>query len=123
MKKYNLLFITDERSKFDSNTKALDECFTDVVKVQTNDEALELIKNNTYDVILHDLSVEPEKVGVLKKIKEDTQSQMIFALVDPKDTTKLYGIADMGINAFELTPDQFDQALEMLSQYDPSVQQ
>jgi DNA-binding NtrC family response regulator len=120
MKKYNLLYIIDENSKFDANTKVLEECFTSVTKVKTNDEALKVLENNTYDVILHDLSIEPEKVGILKKVKDDNKEQIVFALVDPKDTKKLYNIADMGVNAFELVPEQFDQALEMISQFDPS---
>jgi len=119
-KKYNLLFITDKRSKFDSNTLKLEECFTEVTKVQTNDKVLELLEKNTYDVILHDLSIEPQKAGILKKIIDENKEQIIFALMDPKDAKKLFGLADLGINAIELIPKQFDQALELIATFDPS---
>jgi len=119
-KKYNLLFITDESSKFNSNTPKLEEYFTEVTKVTTNDEAVTLCENNSYGVILSDLSVDPKKAGILKKFMDENKEQIIFALVDPKDTGKLYGLADLGINAFELIPEQFDQALELISTFDPS---
>jgi len=119
-KKYNLLFITDKRSKFDSNTLKLEECFTEVTKVQTNDKVLELLEKNTYGVILHDLSIEPQKAGILKKIIDENKEQIIFALMDPKDAKKLFGLADLGINAIELIPKQFDQALELIATFDPS---
>lgn len=119
-KKYSLLFILDEDSKFDSNTQILEKCFKEVIKVKSNTEAADLLENNSYDVILSDLSVEAEKAGLLKKIIDEDKTQITFALVDPKDTKKLYGLADLGINAFELTPEQFDQALEVIATFDPS---
>jgi len=88
--------------------------------VTTNDEAVTLCENNSYGVILSDLSVDPKKAGILKKFMDENKEQIIFALVDPKDTGKLYGLADLGINAFELIPEQFDQALELISTFDPS---
>ena len=119
---YNILYINDERSSFNENSSKFEECFTHTIVVNSNEEALKQLEINTFDIILSDLSVEPEKAGILKKIIDENMKQIIFALVDPKDTKKLYGIADMGINAFELTPDQFDQALEMISQFDPKKQ-
>jgi DNA-binding NtrC family response regulator len=119
---YNILYINDERSSFNENSSKFEECFTHTIVVNSNEEALKQLEINTFDIILSDLSVEPEKAGILKKIIDENMKQIIFALVDPKDTKKLYGIADMGVNAFELTPDQFDQALEMISQFDPKKQ-
>ena len=63
--------------------------------------------------------MEPEEIAFLKQIKDKKSKQTIFALVSPKDTDKLYGIADLGINAFELTPDYFGQALEQIAKFDP----
>ena len=119
-KKYNLLFIMDENSQFNSNTPKLKECFIQITKVKTNNEALKLCEKNSYDVILSDLSVDSTKAGVLKKFIDDNKEQIIFALVDPKDTSILYGLADLGINAFELIPEQFDQALELIVTFDPN---
>lgn len=122
-KKRNLLFIQDERSKFDSETKMFNALFNRVDKVSGKEEALKLFDANDYDIVLCDLSVEPEGAGLLKQMKDMKTEQTIFALVSPKDTDKLYGIADLGINAFELTPEYFDQALEQIAIFDPSVEQ
>lgn len=122
-KKWNLLFIQDERSKFDAETKMFNTLFNKVDKVIGKEEALSFFNANQYDIVLSDLSVEPERVGLLKQIKDLRSEQTIFALVSPKDTDKLYGIADLGINAFELTPEYFDQALEQIALFDPHTKQ
>lgn len=119
IKKWNLLFIGDDKSMFDSDTKKFNQLFTKVDKVLDKEEALTLFDANQYDIIIGDLSVEPEGVALLKQIKDKKPKQAIFALVSPKDTDKLFGIADLGINAFELTPEQFDQALEQIAIFDP----
>jgi len=118
-KKWNLLFIEDDRSMFDSGTKMFNQLFNKVDKVLGKEEALKLFDSNQYDIVLGDISVEPEGVGLLKQIKDMKAEQAIFALVSPKDTDKLFGIADLGINAFELSPLQFDQALEQIAMFDP----
>ena len=121
--KWNILFIKDEKSSFDSETKAFDQLFNRVDKVTGREEALNLFETNQYDIVLSDLSVEPEEVAFLKQLKDKKAKQTIFALVSPKDTDKLYGIADLGINAFELTPEYFDQALEQIAVFDPYEEQ
>lgn len=121
--KWYLLFIQDERSMFDANTNAFETYFNRVDKASNREEALKLFNENQYDVVLSDLSVEPEGLGFLKQIKDIKSEQCIFALVSPKDTDKLFGIADLGINAFELTPDYFDQALEQIALFDPYAKQ
>lgn len=121
--KWNMLFIKDERSMFDADTKAFDQLFNSVDKVIGREEALKLFDVNSYDIVLSDLSVEPEEAAFLKQIKDINGEQTIFALVSPKDTDKLYGIADMGVNAFELTPEYFDQALEQIASFDPYAKQ
>jgi len=118
-KKWDMLFIKDSRSTFDADTKVFDQLFNKVDKVLDKEEALKLFDVNQYDIVMSDLSVEPERVGFLKQMKDMKTEQAIFALLLPKDTDKLYGIADLGINAFELTPSQFDQALETIAQFDP----
>ena len=121
--KWKLLFIKDERSMFDSDTKAFDQFFNRVDKVIGREEALKFFEANSYDIVLSDFSVEPEEAAFLKQIKDINSKQTIFALVSPKDTDKLYGIADMGVNAFELTPEYFDQALEQIAAFDPYAKQ
>ena len=121
--KWHMLFIADERSVFDSETNAFDRLFKRVDKATGRDEALKLFDANQYDIVLSDLSEAPEEVAFLKQLKDKNPEQTIFALVSPKDTDKLYSIADLGINAFELTPDYFDEALEQISLFDPYANQ
>ncbi len=118
-KKWNILFIKDELSMFDSDTKMFNTLFNKVDKVQGRAGALKLFNSNDYDIVICDISVKPEEVAFMKQLIDLKPEQTIFTLVSPKDTDKLYGIADLGIHAFELDPTQFDQALEAIAQFNP----
>lgn len=118
-KKWDLLFIKDELSMFDADSKMFDKLFNKVDKVLGRAGALKLFQSNNYDIIICDISVRPEEVAFMKQLIDMKPEQTIFTLVSPKDTDKLYGIADLGIHAFELTPTQFDQALETIAQFNP----
>ena len=118
-KKWDLLLIEDDKSMFDFGTPMLNILFNKVDLASSKEEALKLFDANQYDIVIGDLSVEPERIALLKQIKDKKTEQSIFALVLPKDTDKLFGIADLGIHAFELTPTQFDQALETIAEFNP----
>lgn len=117
--KRNLLLITDQQSQFDLNIPKQIGLFNQVDVVYANEEGVNAMDTTSYDIVIGDLSVDPEQVGLLKKIKDTRDNIIIFAMVDPKDTEKLYKIADMGINAFELLPEQFEMALEEISRFYP----
>lgn len=119
-RKWNILFIEQEKSMFDSNTAIFNQLFNKVDKVLGTQEALKCIDSNAYDIIVNDVSAEVvEGIILLKQLKEKKPDQTLFALVSPKDTDKLFAIADLGVNAFELTPEQFDLALEEIAKFDP----
>lgn len=117
--KWKVLFIKDEKSEFNTNTKALDVLFEKVDKVSGRKEALKAFDTSTYDIVISDLTQQPEELAFLKQLSDINPGQCIFALVAPKDTDKLYGIADLGIHAFELEASQFDQALETIADFNP----
>ncbi len=117
--KWNILFIKDAQSLFDTSSKVFDALFDTVDFVQGREEALTSFDANRYDIVIGDLSVDPKELGLLKQLQDKKPGQCIFAFVAPKDTDKLYGIADLGINAFELTADQLEQALETIAQFNP----
>lgn len=122
--KWNVLFIAEENSMLDSNTPIFNEVFNKVDKATTNEEAIKYIDSNQYDIVISDISVEAmEGIIFLKEIKEKKPQQSIFALVSQKDSDKLYLIADLGINAFELSPEDFDLALEEIGKFDPYTQE
>ena len=118
-KKWNILFIKDDKSMFDSDTNMFHTLFNKVDKVVGRAVALKLFNSNDYDIVIGDISVKPEEVAFMKQLIDLKPEQTIFTLVSPKDTDKLYGIADLGIHAFELEPTQFDQALETIAQFNP----
>ena len=123
-KKWNILFIAEDNSMMNSNTPTFDQVFKKADKATTNEEAIQYIESNQYDIIISDISVEVmEGIIFLKEIKEKKPKQSIFALVSPKDTDKLYLIADLGINAFELSPEDFNLALEEIGKFDPYTQE
>ena len=123
-KKWNILFIVEDKSMLDSNTQMFDQVFNKVDKAQGAEEALRLIDDNQYDIIINDVSVEPiEGIILLKQIKEMKPKQALFALVAEKDSDKLFMIADLGVNAFELSPIQFDLALEEIARFDPYLEE
>ena len=119
LKAWKVLFIKDSRSSFDLSSISFDRFFssTDVVD---EDKALELFESSQYDIVISDLSFEPERLGFMKRLRDIKTNQEMFALVSPEDTAKLYGIADLGINAFELVPEQLEQALEVIAHFDPN---
>ena len=123
-KKWKILFITEKNSQFDANTPLLEKLFKSVDRVADKDEALKLIEKNAYDIIINDVSQEVlEGVILFKQMKDKEITTCTFAMVDPKDTDKLFMIADLGVNAFELTPEQFDMALEQIALFDPYAEQ
>ncbi len=117
--KRNLLLITDQKSQFDLNIPKQIGLFNQVDVMYANEEEFNATDTTSYDIVIGDLSVDPEQVGFLKQIKDTRDNIIIFAMVDPKDTEKLYKIADMGINAFELLPEQFEIALEEIACFYP----
>lgn len=118
-KKYNILFIKEEDSLLDSDTQIFDELFNKVDKTIDKEEALKLFDTNEYDMVVGDITVDPEGIVLLKTIKGKKSEQTVFALLSPKDEDKLYQIANYDINAFELLPEQFEQALGALAEFDP----
>jgi DNA-binding NtrC family response regulator len=118
-KKWNILFIQDDQSMFDTSSRLFNELFDSVDFVEGREEALTSFDANPYDIVIGDLSVDPKELGLLKQLQDKKPEQCIFAFVSPKDTDKLFGIADLGINAFELTPEQLEPALETIAQFNP----
>lgn len=122
--RWNILFIIEENSDLDSNTPTFEAVFNHVDKTKGSDGALASVDKNLYDIVIGDISVDVmEGIMLLKQIKEKKPDQSIFALVSPKDTDKLYLIANLGINAFELNAETFDLALEEIAKFDPYAQE
>lgn len=118
-KKYNVLFIKGKDSKLDSESNMFSELFTKVDKVLDINKALKLIHSNTYDIIIHDATVDHlNGVTFMKQIKTMKPEQEVVALVSLENENKLEAIIDLGVNVFVLTPEELDQALETIAGMD-----
>lgn len=117
--KWNILFIEDEQSIFDLNTNLFTTLFNKADITTGRKESLKLFDDNSYDIVICDLSVKPEEIAFMKQLKDKKPEQTIFVLVQEKDTDKVYGFADLGINAFILSPEQLSQALETIAEFNP----
>ncbi|MDF1874476.1 response regulator [Sulfurimonas sp. SAG-AH-194-I05] len=122
-KKYKVLFITEEKSMLDSNSKVFNEVFITTDKASNEDEALALIDENTYDIVINDVSVDISNgTSFMKKIKEIQKKQEIVALASLNDEGKLAEMVDEGIHAFLITPKEFNHALEAIAQMELVLQ-
>lgn len=123
-KKWDILFIKDVNSKLDSNTKVFDQAFNKADIALSSDEANTYLQTNTYDMVIRDISVEVlEGMLFLKRLRDAQPKQSLFALVAVADEDKLYKIAELNINAFLLNPEEFDQALVAMGEFDPYEEQ
>lgn len=118
-KKWNILFVEDEKSEFDLNTNKFEQLFNKVDRALGRDDTLKLFNNNEYDMVVGDLSKNPENIAFMKQVQDIKPSQSIFVFVDESDEDKVYGFADLNINAFIISADQFEAALEELAKFDP----
>ena len=122
-KKWDVLFIKENKSIFESNTEIFNELFNKIDKAQGDEEALKLIESNHYDILIYDLSGDfLDGIRLLKLIKHRKPKIALFALVTEKDSDKIFGVADQGIHVFELEPSQFDLALEEISRFNLYVE-
>ena len=118
-KKWNILFIEQNESMFDSGTQMFEQLFNKIDRVQDTEEALKLIENNQYHIVISDISVDfLDGIRLLKVIKNRKSEIAIFALVTEKDSDKIFGISEQGIHVFELAPEQLDLALEEIARFD-----
>ncbi len=123
-KKLNVLFIKDENSMLETNAKAFTELFNKVEIAPDKHKALKLIYANEYDIIIHDITTDPiYGTTFTKQIKDMKPKQVQVALVAAKDEENIGGLIDFGVHTFLLTPEQLDQALEVISQMDTTPKQ
>ena len=107
----------DEKSKFDAHSPMFDKLFSSVDKTLTTPEAFKLMNENQYDIIINDASVDfVEGRTFSKQIKKMKPEQEIVMLVSLSNEGELSEMVDLGIHAFLLSAEEFNQALEAISQ-------
>ena len=118
-KKYNVLFVKDKKSTLDADSKLFNELFDTADKALNEEEALNLINANKYDILIND-SIMDFLTGTafVKHVKEMKSEQEVVLLVSPDNEGNLAEMVDLGIHVFLLTSPDFDQALEVISKMD-----
>lgn len=119
-KKWNILYIKDEKTMLDSGSKMFSELFNKADIAADRHKALKLIFANEYDIIINDISTDPiNGTMFIKQIKQMKPEQVQVALVSASDEEKIGGLIDMGVNSFLLLPEQLDLALEAIADMNP----
>lgn len=85
------------------------------------DKALHLFKNNSYDILIYDISMNPEKVKFIKQIQKIKSMQTIFVLLEEDSEDHAFGLSQLGVNVIILDPSQFDEALENIAAFNPET--
>jgi len=120
-KKHNLLFVEDYKSPFNTTTEHLEKFFDKVDKVTYHDEALHLFTTNSYDIVVYDISMSPEKVKLIKQLQDIKSMQSIFVLLQESSEDHAFGLSQLGVNVVLLTPEQLDEALENIALFNPET--
>lgn len=120
-KKKNLLYVEDKKSQFNASATVLEEFFNKVDKVSYYDEALHLFDTNTYDIVLYDISMHPEKIKFIKQIQAKKSMQPIFTLLEDTAEDLAFGLSQLGVNVVVIDPIHFDEALENIATFNPQT--
>ena len=120
-KKHDLLFIEDYKSPYKTTMQHLEKLFKQVDKVTYHDEALHLFKNNNYDIVVYDISMQPEKVKLIKQLQDIKSMQPIFVLLQESTEDHAFGLSQLGVNVIILTPEQLNEAFENIALFDPET--
>lgn len=118
--KMDLLFIKDDTSLFDLNSKMFTQLFDKTEIIADRNKALKFISKNPYHIVINDATINPiDGITFVKQIKQLKPELIVAAFVAPRDEDKIGGLIEAGVHSFVLTPDQLDQALEVIAQMKP----
>ena len=118
-KKWNIIFIKAEDSKFNTESKKFQELFIKADFAIDENKALKLIYANNYDIIIHDISVDfINRSTFVEQIKQMKPRAASFAFVAPDDESKMGNLIELGIHAFVLNPEDLEPALEAIAEMD-----
>jgi len=119
-KKWNILFIKDDKTVLHVDTQTLSHHFNKVDIAPDRHKALKLIYTNKYDIVINDITTDPlEGTVFIKQTKTMKPEQVQVALVLTCDEEKIGGLLDLGVNTFVLEPEQLKEALEAISDMNP----
>ena len=101
MKTYKILLVDDDLLILQAISSSLEQEGYNVTTADNGEKAIELIKENNFDLILTDLVMEPvDGMGVLKKAKEINPESIVIILTG-------YGDLISAIEALRLDADDY----------------
>ena len=114
----NTLYIKDENSLFDLDTKLFDTLFNTFDIVMGSHDALENIDDNDYNMVINDITVDAiEGIKLITHMRAMKPKLAMVVLVSSKDEDKIGGLIESGIHIFVVSPDQLEQALEQIADF------
>ena len=117
-KQKSLLFIQTPQSIFNYKSNLFESAFSSTTFAADEQKALKLIYKNSYDYIVSDMSVDVVNgIIFVKQLKELKPEAFIYTLVKEEDEEKIGALIDAGIHTFVLNKEQFEQALEAISEF------
>jgi len=116
-RKKSLLFLQTKESIFNYKSELFENLFSSTTFAKDEQKALKLIYKNSYDFIVSDLSGNiVEGIAFVKQLKELKPEANIYTFVREEDEEKIGAFIDSGIHTFVLAAEQFEQALEAISE-------
>jgi len=110
-----ILYIEDEDLTRELTYSILSQFFNNIDVCTNGKEALELLKNKNYDIIISDINM-PEINGLelAKKIRETNQEVSIIFTTAHSDFSYLTEALNIGIDGFLIKPIDMDQLVSVL---------
>jgi len=114
-KNLNLLFAEDHEELRQSTTEILKNFFNSIDAVDNGDKALELYKENSYDIVLSDIRM-PVMNGIelTQKIYETNPQQCIVILSAHDESKYLIPLINLGVSQFIKKPIDYQELMDSL---------
>lgn len=110
-----ILYVEDEVEVRELICSWLRRTFTHVVEAKDGEEALEYYKNESFDLVITDISM-PKMDGVTmaKAIKKINPEQQIIVISGHKESDFLFDLLEIGIDAYLMKPIDITLLLQTL---------
>lgn len=118
MKKNKILFVEDEKVLRETLTEALESNKFEVFTASNGEEALSLLKNAKYDLILLDIIL-PKKNGfeVLAEIRKTDHNIPVILLTNLSGTNNVQKALDLGVKNYLVKSEyRLDEIVERIKE-------
>jgi len=117
-----LLFAEDHRELRENTAEILKNFFGKVETAEDGKEALQMYKNNTYDIVLTDIRMPNiDGVELTKRIYEINSDQAVIILSAHDESNYLIPLINLGVSQFIKKPIDYTELLDALSKVSKSL--